>query len=324
MGAQMSDSKKRRMSMLDTLAQGAAAAPPSMMSNNRALRSARDAVDSHRIWELDPEQIIDSRAIDRMDPQDVGDLRASIESVGQTVPILVRRDPADPDRYLLVYGRRRLEAVRGSDKVTKIRAMIASMDDGAAIRAQASENTGRRDLSFIERAMFAQQLAESNFGTQAQIAEILNVTKSAISMFLAVVRSVGADLALAIGPAHGTGRPRWEALATALNETEADRAELVDLATRVRAQTDPDIADPSVTAFEAVTRRLRKMATLPRPTSGDSNVLTIDGKPAGKIVRTKAGVRLDIRVEDATFAEWLQSEAAGAIEELHARWKKRG
>ncbi len=320
----MSESKKRRMSMLDNLAQGAAAAPPSMMSNNRALRSARDAVDSHRIWELDPDQIIDDRAADRMDPQDVADLRASIEAVGQTVPILVRRDPSDPDRYLLVYGRRRLEAVRGSDHVTKIRAMIASMDDSAAIRAQASENTGRRELSFIERAMFARQLVESDFGSQAQIADILNVTKSAVSMALAVVRTVGPDLALAIGPAHGTGRPRWEALAAALAESDMDRAELVELAARVRAQTDPEVADPSVAAFEAVVRLLRKMTALPRPTPGDSNTLTINGKPAGKVIRTKTGVRLEIRTEDTKFAEWLQSEAAGAIEELHARWKKRG
>ena len=320
----MSDSKKRRMSLLDTMAQGAAAAPPSMMSNNRALRSARDAVDGHRIWELDPDQIIDDRAADRMDPQDVADLRASIEAVGQTVPILVRRDPSDPDRYLLVYGRRRLEAVRSSDHVTRIRAMIASMDDSAAIRAQASENTGRRELSFIERAMFARQLVENDFGSQAQIADILNVTKSAISMSLAVVRSVGPDLAMAIGPAHGTGRPRWEALAAALTETEMDQGELIALATRVRAQTDPDVADPSVAAFDAVTRRLRKTTTLPRTATADSNALTLDGKPAGKIVRTRTGLRLEIRTESSKFAEWLQSEAAAAIEELHARWKKRG
>lgn len=320
----MSDSKKRRMSMLDNLAQGAAGAPPSMMSNNRALRSARDAVDGHRIWELDPDQIIDDRATDRMDPQDVADLRASIEAVGQTVPILVRRDPSDPERYLLVYGRRRLEAVRGSDHVTKIRAMIASMDDSAAIRAQASENTARRELSFIERAMFARQLVESGFGSQAQIADILNVTKSAISMALTIVRNVGPDLALAIGPAHGTGRPRWEALATSLAEAGVDRRDLVELAAKVRAQTDPGVADPSVAAFDAVTRRLRKMTTLPRTASGNSCTLTIDGKPVGKVVKTRTGVRLEIRTEDMKFAEWLQSEAAGAIEELHARWQKRG
>ncbi|MFD2844935.1 hypothetical protein [Paracoccus cavernae] len=80
----MTDSKKRRMSMLDTLANaGTPAATPSMMMTNRALRSARDAVDSHRIWELDPEQIADDRKADRLDLTDIADLRASIDRSGK-------------------------------------------------------------------------------------------------------------------------------------------------------------------------------------------------------------------------------------------------
>lgn len=322
----MTESKKRRMSLLDNLAQpAAAAASPSMMSTNRALRSARDAVDTHRIWELDPEQIIDDRKADRLDVSDVADLRASIEAVGQTVPILVRRDPLQNDRYLLVYGRRRLEAVRQSDRVTKVRAMIAAMDDSAAIRAQASENTARRDLSFIERALFAQELTESGFGTQSEVAEVLNVTKSAISMALSVARQIGRELAHAIGPAHGIGRPRWEALVTDLDASGFDRGELVKLARQAQERADPEIEDPSVAAFDAVTKRLRKAASLPTPrVATEAAVLTLEGKPAGRLRRTKDGVRLDLKIQEDDFADWLRFEAAAAIEELHARWKKRG
>ena len=133
----MTDSKKKRMSMLDSLAAaGTPPAPGSMMSSNRALRSARDAVDAHHVWELDPDEIEDERYSDRLDPKDVDDLRASIEQNGQTVPILVRRHPTETNRYLLVYGRRRLEAIRASDKVKKVRALIANLDDTAALRAQ--------------------------------------------------------------------------------------------------------------------------------------------------------------------------------------------
>ena len=100
----MSDTRKKRMSMLDSLAAagtpGGAGAP--MMASNRALRSARDAVDSHRVWELDPGQIDDNRTRDRLDPSDVVDLRDAIEANGQTVPILVRRNPEQDGRYLLV------------------------------------------------------------------------------------------------------------------------------------------------------------------------------------------------------------------------------
>lgn len=320
----MSDSKKRRMSMLDNLAQSSNDTPRSMMTNNRALRSARDAVDGHRIWDLDPDQIIDDRQTDRLNPQDVADLRSSIEAVGQTVPILVRRHPVDSDRYLLVYGRRRLEAVRSSHQIPKIRAMIASMDDHAAIRAQASENTARRDLSFIERAMFAQQLLDSNFGTQAQVADVLNVSKSAVSMALSVARVVGPELARAIGPAHGVGRPRWEAMIAVMANTGVDRTELINIASRTRQRASPERADPSVAAFEAVVRCLNKAGATSRPAHKPSAAITLGGEPAGKSIRTKDGVRLDIRTSDNKFAEWLQTEAAAAIEELHSRWMKRG
>ncbi|GLK64539.1 plasmid partitioning protein RepB [Paracoccus kondratievae] len=322
----MTDSKKRRMSLLDNLAQASAGGGvSSMMTTNRALRSARDAVDSHRIWELDPEQITDDRAADRLDPKDIDDLRASIEAVGQTVPILVRRAPSDPDRYLLVYGRRRLEAVRASERVSKVRAMIAAMDDKAALRAQASENTARRDLSFIERALFAQELTENGFGSQAEVAEVLNVTKSAISMALSVARAVGQDLARAIGPAHGIGRPRWEALVKDMQATGLDTAELIAIAERTNRESGPDVADPSVAAFEAVTRRLRKAATLPSSTTRPtSRSLTLAGKAAGRVTRTRDGLRLEIRTQDQDFADWLQEQANTALEELHARWKNKG
>ncbi|NIZ14299.1 plasmid partitioning protein RepB, partial [Phaeobacter sp. HF9A] len=88
----MTTGKKKRMSMLDSLAAAGGPAPAaaggSMMSTNRALRAARDAVDSHHVWELDPVVITDDRPADRLDPNDVADLREAIETNGQTVPIL--------------------------------------------------------------------------------------------------------------------------------------------------------------------------------------------------------------------------------------------
>jgi ParB family transcriptional regulator, chromosome partitioning protein len=328
----MTDSKKKRMSMLDSLA--TAGTPPaagSMMSSNRALRSARDAVDAHHVWELDPAEIEDGRYSDRLDPQDVYDLRASIEQNGQTVPILVRRHPTETNRYLLVYGRRRLEAIRGSDKVGKVRALIANLDDTAAIRAQVSENTGRRDLSYIERALFAQELLDSSFGSQAQIAEVLNVTRSAVSMSISVAKAVGAALARAIGPAHGVGRPRWEAFAKELSEAGIDQDELCRIALDVRAKAaaseqvdDEPQADSSVSAFDAVARHLRKSAgqtrgQKPRP---KTTALLIDGMAVGAIKRSSRAVRLDLTDLDDAFAEWLNARAQDVLEELHERWKR--
>jgi len=73
----------------------------------------------------------------------------------------------------------------------------------------------RRDLSFIGKAIFAHELIDNDFGTQSQVAEVLTVTKSSISMALAIVQTVGVDLIRSIGAAHGIGRPRWDALGKA-------------------------------------------------------------------------------------------------------------
>ncbi|GAA0305666.1 plasmid partitioning protein RepB [Rhodovulum strictum] len=328
----MTDSKKKRMSMLDSLA--TAGTPPaagSMMSSNRALRSARDAVDAHHVWELDPAEIQDERYSERLDPRDVHDLRASIEQNGQTVPILVRRHPAETNRYLLVYGRRRLEAIRASDRVSKVRALIANLDDTAALRAQVSENTGRRELSYIERALFAQELLDSGFGSQAQIAEVLNVTRSSVSMSISVAKAVGPALAHAIGPAHGVGRPRWEALAKELSDTGIDQDELCQVALDVRTKAaateqkdEEPRADPSVSAFEAVARHMKKSAaraggTRPRP---KTKALVIDGKTAGAIKKSSRALRLDLTDVDEAFAEWLDARAQDVLQELHDRWRR--
>jgi ParB family chromosome partitioning protein len=300
------------------------------MSSNRALRSARDAVDAHHVWELDPAEIQDERYSDRLDPKDVHDLRASIEQNGQTVPILVRRHATDPNRYLLVYGRRRLEAIRASDKVSKVRALIANLDDTAALRAQVSENTGRRDLSYIERALFAQELLDSGFGSQAQIAEVLNVTRSAVSMSISVAKAIGTALAHAIGPAHGVGRPRWEALAKELADSRIENDDLSRIALDVRAKAaaneqadeDPQV-DPSVAAFEAVARHVKKSvsSTLGKKPRSKTTALVIDGTPVGAIKRSGRALRLDLTDVDDAFAEWLDARAQDVLEELHDRWK---
>ncbi len=332
----MSDNKKKRLSMLDNLAAAGAPTPSSMMATSRPLRAARDAVDGHKVWELNPEDVIDTRVADRLSHADVADLRESIEATGQTVPILVRRHPSEAGKYLLVYGRRRLEAIRTSDKVTTVRALIANMDDTAAVEAQVSENMARRDLSYIEKALFAHELIESGFGTQIRVAEVLTVTKSSVSMALSVVEAIGADLIRAIGPAHGVGRPRWDALARALEGTLVERPDLLDIAERTHAMSSvdvfsatnvEDIPDPSVQAFEAV---LEKVQTKPAPKAkkakakgpAKTTTVTLPDGTSSKVARTARGLRMD--VGQGGFADWLEAEAQTVLTELHQRWQQRG
>ncbi|MBA96270.1 MAG: plasmid partitioning protein RepB [Roseobacter sp.] len=337
----MMTTKKTRMSMLDGLASPAQSTTPTpdtpMMSTNRALRSARDAVDSHQVWELDPDSIEDGRIADRLDPDDVVDLRHSIEANGQTVPILVRRHPSVPDRYLLVYGHRRLQAIRDSYRVKTVRALIANLDEDAAVRAQISENTARRDLSFIERALFAQDLVQSGFGNQMQVAEVLNVTRSSISMAITIAEQIGRDLIRTIGAAHGIGRPRWEALGKAIETHHMDRDQLIKIAGAIRNEAtvacvvegvrfDPN--ELSVQIFDAVMATTDVPQNSPKPAKTPRAVnrkqsadLTVNGKTAGKIVRSPKGVSLDL--EKGPFADWIEAQSQDLIEELHARWLQR-
>ena len=210
------------------------------------------------------------------------------------------------------------------------RALIANLDDTAALRAQVSENTGRRDLSYIERALFAQELLDSGFGSQAQIAEVLNVTRSAVSMSISVAKAIGTALAHAIGPAHGVGRPRWEALAKELADSRIENDDLSRIALDVRAKAaaneqadeDPQV-DPSVAAFEAVARHVKKSvsSTLGKKPRSKTTALVIDGTPVGAIKISGRALRLDLTDVDDAFAEWLDARAQDVLEELHDRWK---
>ncbi|MGX9353393.1 plasmid partitioning protein RepB (plasmid) [Shimia sp. W99] len=335
----MTSRKKERMSMLDKLATAGSATPgaaASMITTNRALRSARDAVDGHHVWELDPSQIDDNRPVDRLETNDIEDLRLAIETNGQTVPILVRRQPSQPDRYLLVYGRRKLEAIRRSDKVSKIRALIATLDESAAVRAQVSENMARRDLTYIEKALFARELVRSGFGNQSEVAEVLTMSKSAISMALGIVDTVGEDLIRAIGPAPGAGRPRWEALGKCIEATGSDRTELQEIASgtveKTAAATDnvTEGGGASLRALETVETILAQKAAHKQKATPDeqsrtmtaaSRPLVFDGTKIGSLRKNAKG--LTIALSESDFSKWLEAEAHEVLNELYVRWKSK-
>ncbi|MGB3246603.1 MAG: plasmid partitioning protein RepB [Sulfitobacter sp.] len=328
----MSDSKKKRLSMLDNLAKAGSAAPQPMMAASRPLRAARDAVEGHKVWDIDPNQIIDDRIADRLDPADVADLRDSIEETGQTVPVLLRRHPAKDDTYLLVYGRRRLEAIRSSDKVKKVRALIANLDDTAAVEAQITENMARRDLTYIEKALFARELVDGGFGPQARVAEVLTVTRSSISMAFAVIESVGADVIRAIGPAPGIGRPRWETLGRYIEGCGYSTDKLVEIAltafdkARIAPLTDgghqEDAPEPSVVAFDAV---MAAVAPDGPPDSGK----TVSNKGKGREIHLVTGGtgsvnrvsgKLRIDLANGAFADWLEHNLDDVLYDLQLRF----
>ena len=136
------------------------------------------------------------------------ELVESMRTSGQQVPILVRPAPTR-GRYQIVYGRRRLRAagVLG----IKVRAIVRSLTDAELIVAQGRENLDRKDLSFMEKALFAKRLDEGGYDRSVIVAA-LSTDKGDLSRYISVARAVPLDLITAIGPAGKAGRARWMAL----------------------------------------------------------------------------------------------------------------
>jgi len=196
----------------------------------------------------------------------------------------------------------------------------------------------RRDLSYIEKALFADQLVNSQFGTQKDVAEVLSTTKSWISMALGIVRTIDRDLFDAIGPAPGIGRPRWEALARLVAADHTEISKLLPIAQAARQQVPPALprdddgelqtgpslpVAASVAAFEAVFRALTRFEAkdAPKTTKTPTTTFRLNGQKAGKMKRTDSGLHLEIT--NGPFADRFEQEAETVLTELHARWKMR-
>nr|AHH29568.1 RepB [Rhizobium mesoamericanum CCGE 501] len=182
-----------------------------MEEESRAMQEA--LLSGERVVELDPDLIDMSFVRDRLAelPQDLADeLVRSIEESGQEVPILVRQHPQDAARYQVVYGHRRLQALRLLGR--KVQAIIRKLDDVDVVIAQGIENSARRNLSYIERAVFAFNLASKGF-ERPVIMKALSTDKTELSKLISVAKSIPMDVIMAIGAAPAAGRRKWIALA---------------------------------------------------------------------------------------------------------------
>ncbi len=193
----------------------------------RALRLALN--DGDRILSVDPELVDSSFIEDRLtiEDRDDDDFEALVESIresGQQVPILLRPHPEREGRYQTAYGHRRLKAVRRLGR--PVQAIVRPLSDDELVLAQGKENAERRNLSFIERALFAKALIERGFDRKVA-GDALAVQKSELSRLLQVAEGVPEGVARAIGPALKAGRDRWMAMGTLL-ASEAGQAKARD------------------------------------------------------------------------------------------------
>ncbi|BCH62563.1 plasmid partitioning protein RepB (plasmid) [Agrobacterium vitis] len=191
-----------------------------MENEAKALQEAM--ISGQYVQELDPELIEPSFVRDRMDEIAFADddpFLRSIADNGQEVPILVRPHPQKEGRYQVAYGHRRLKAV--TQLGIKVRAVVREFDDTALVVAQGIENSGRENLSYIERAVFALALEQRGF-KRSDIMQALSTDKTELSKLISVALTVPASIVSAIGSAKGIGRRKWQALASAYSDDRQD------------------------------------------------------------------------------------------------------
>jgi ParB family chromosome partitioning protein len=187
----------------------------------RAELLQRESHNGQAVLDIDPASVDPSFAEDRIartSDADYERLEKSIGASGQQVPILLRPHPEFQRRYQVAYGHRRLAAA--AKLGIPVRAIVRPLSDAELVVAQGKENAERRNLSFIERAMFAADLEGRGFD-RSTLHAALAAHPAEMTRYLNVARSIPRWLVKAIGPAPRAGRPRWMALADLIARPEA-------------------------------------------------------------------------------------------------------
>jgi ParB family chromosome partitioning protein len=274
----------------------------------RAEDIERKLIEGQVIVELDPALVDNSFVQDRMDATAAQNaaFREIILQHGQNVPILVRPKSSGPERYEVAFGHRRLRAAR--ELGIKVRAVVRSLTDEELVVAQGQENSGRTDLTFIERARFAARLEDRKFSREV-IMSALNVDKAALSRLIAVATRIPAAVIEAIGPAPAYGRVRWQELMESLEE-EGARARALEIAA------GPALAALETDArFETLMRSLRAQSARGRPETWVSD----DGTRAARISR--AGKKLMLVFDDRAaprFGDFIRQRLGSLYAEYKA------
>ncbi|HVA12489.1 MAG TPA: ParB/RepB/Spo0J family partition protein, partial [Stellaceae bacterium] len=106
------------------------------------------------------------------DAESLAALTESVRQKGILQPILVRRNPADPDGYEILAGERRGRAAQAA-QLHEVPVILREMDDRAASEIALIENIQRQDLNPIEEGEGYRRLIEEFSYTQDELGRAL-------------------------------------------------------------------------------------------------------------------------------------------------------
>lgn len=268
--------------------------------------------------DIDPFDIKDGGLTDRLDDEDADHeaLVASIRDYGQQVPVLVRPHPEEDGKYQVVYGRRRVRAMR--DLKMPVKTLVRTLDDRDMIVAQGQENSARKGLSFIEKASFAKQMSDMGYDRKI-ICDSLHVDKTVISRMLSVVERLDEQVIYAIGAAPNVGRDRWLRLAELMEEREWTTGEAIALSNGQNSDARFEALVKALTISDRRSAEAAKTRTasdtparLVLKDEDGTQIATVDERPKKTVLTLP-------KAEDG-FDRWLVQN----ITEIHRRFKEGG
>jgi ParB family transcriptional regulator, chromosome partitioning protein len=282
------------------------------------VKSTLRELSSNAVREIDPSLIEDGGPSDRLaiTDADVVDLAASIRAHGQQVPIMVRPLADSPGRYRIVYGRRRLSALKLAGLPAK--ALIRTLSDEQAILAQGQENSLRLDPSFIEKAIFVTGLTDGGYD-QTVVLDAVAIDKPMLSRMTKVARTIPLAVIQFIGAAHGIGRRRWEDLADLIRDHQIDMEGLV----APLRDTSTDVGSDD--RFALVAARAAKVVDQGNAQAAPSPALPVhdgDGSRVAEIRETPRSLTIRFAGSDQPeFTKWMREHAKAEVLRLYLAWK---
>lgn len=280
------------------------------LAEKAALADANHSGDA--IVELDTALVESSFVSDRLGDDDAAfaELLEAIKERGQDTPILVRPHPDQGDHFQIVFGHRRVRAAKELGR--PVRAIIKEVSDADHVIAQGQENSARENLSFIERAVFAQKLLDLEHDKRT-IQAALSVDAPMLTRMLSVSSRVPQAIVTAIGTAKGIGRDRWIDLAQLIEKPSS-----AAFAEELVANKDFALLH-SDARFEFLASRIKK---IDRPARRQ--------KSGGEWQAGDASVRAEFKSAGKTYSIALRSNDASRfgryiaenLERLHAEFLK--
>ncbi len=135
------------------------------------------------------------------------ELADSIREKGVIQPLILRKNPRDPNGYEIVAGERRWRAAQRA-QLHEVPAIVRELDDVEVLELALIENIQRDDLNAIEEARAFRQLMDRFGHTQEKLADALGKSRSHIANLLRLLNLPEAILEMVVEGKLSAGHAR--------------------------------------------------------------------------------------------------------------------